>query len=39
MVASGTGLRRHTVSRIAWAWVLTLPATITLSAFLFYLLS
>jgi len=39
MVASGAGLRRHTVSRIAWAWALTLPATVALSAFLFYLLS
>lgn len=39
MVASGGGLRRHTVSRIGWAWVLTLPGTIALSAFLFYLLS
>jgi PiT family inorganic phosphate transporter len=39
MVASGAGLHHLTVKRIAWAWVLTLPGTICLSAFLFYFLS
>ncbi|HEX4158692.1 MAG TPA: anion permease [Rhizomicrobium sp.] len=39
MVASGAGVRKVTVWQIATAWVLTLPATIALSAGLFYLLS
>ena len=39
MVASGAGLHRTTVSRIALAWILTLPGTIATSALLFYLLS
>ena len=38
MLASGAGLQRATVSLIATAWVLTLPATIALSCGLFYLL-
>jgi PiT family inorganic phosphate transporter len=38
MVASGAGVQRETVWRIAAAWVLTLPATIAISAALFYLL-
>jgi inorganic phosphate transporter, PiT family len=39
MVASGAGVQPATLWRIALAWILTLPATITLSCGLFYLLS
>jgi PiT family inorganic phosphate transporter len=39
MVASGAGVQSKTVWQIAAAWILTLPATIALSAGLFYLLS
>jgi PiT family inorganic phosphate transporter len=39
MVASGAGVQRGTVWQIAAAWLLTLPATIAVSAALFYLLS
>jgi inorganic phosphate transporter, PiT family len=39
MVGSGAGVQRATVWQIAAAWVLTLPATIALSAGLFYLFS
>lgn len=35
MVANGSGLQSKTVRNIALAWLLTLPATITLSALLF----
>lgn len=37
MVANRSGLQTKTVSNILMAWVLTLPATITLSAFLYWL--
>jgi inorganic phosphate transporter, PiT family len=36
MTANGSGLQWETVRNIAMAWVLTLPAAITLSAFLFF---
>lgn len=39
MVSAGTGLQMRTVWQIAAAWVFTLPATIAVSALLFYLLS
>jgi PiT family inorganic phosphate transporter len=39
MVASGAGVQGATVWQIAAAWLLTLPATIALSAGMFYLLS
>ena len=39
MVGSGAGIQPKTLKQIAAAWVLTLPATIALSAGLFYLLS
>lgn len=39
MVASGAGLHRGTVRRIALAWILTLPGTIGLSSLLFWLIS
>jgi PiT family inorganic phosphate transporter len=39
MVASGAGVQPTTVWRIAAAWLLTLPATITMACGLFYLLS
>jgi inorganic phosphate transporter, PiT family len=39
MVGSGAGVQPATVWQIAAAWVLTLPATIALSAGLFYLFS
>jgi PiT family inorganic phosphate transporter len=39
MVASGAGLHRVTLRRVIWAWVLTLPGTVALSALLFYLIS
>jgi inorganic phosphate transporter, PiT family len=39
MVGSGAGLQWGTVRRIAYAWLLTLPATILISGGLFWLLS
>jgi phosphate/sulfate permease len=39
MVGSGGGIQKGTLWQIATAWVLTLPATIALSAGLLYLLS
>ena len=39
MVGSGAGIQPSTLWQIATAWILTLPATIALSAGLFYLLS
>jgi PiT family inorganic phosphate transporter len=36
MTANGSGLQWETVRNIALAWVLTLPAAIMLSAFLFF---
>ncbi|HEX4241682.1 MAG TPA: anion permease [Steroidobacteraceae bacterium] len=39
MVASGAGLRFGMISRIATAWVLTLPFTILVSGGLYYLLA
>jgi PiT family inorganic phosphate transporter len=39
MVGSGAGVQRSTVRQISIAWILTLPATIALSAILFYLIS
>ena len=39
MVGSGAGIQPATLWQIGTAWVLTLPATIALSAGLFYLLS
>ena len=39
MVGSGAGIQPATLRQIAAAWILTLPATIALSAGLFYLLS
>ena len=39
MVGSGAGIQRTTLWQIAVAWVLTLPATVALSAGLFYILS
>jgi inorganic phosphate transporter, PiT family len=39
MVASGAGVQKATLWRIAAAWLLTLPATIAISCGLFYLLS
>jgi inorganic phosphate transporter, PiT family len=38
MVAAGAGLQKSTVWQIATAWLLTLPATIALSALLFHVL-
>jgi PiT family inorganic phosphate transporter len=38
MAANGSGLQMSTVRNMALAWVLTLPAAITLAAVLFYLL-
>ena len=35
MVANGSGVQPKTIRNIALAWLLTLPATITLSATLF----
>jgi PiT family inorganic phosphate transporter len=37
MAASGAGLNASTVKSIALAWVLTLPASIVLAGFLFWL--
>jgi phosphate/sulfate permease len=37
MAASGSGLNKDTVRSIALAWVLTLPASIVLAGFLFWL--
>jgi PiT family inorganic phosphate transporter len=39
MVASGAGLRYAMIRRIVLAWVLTLPATITVAGGLYYLLA
>ena len=39
MVGSGAGIQPATLWQIATAWILTLPATVALSAGLFYLLS
>jgi PiT family inorganic phosphate transporter len=39
MVASGAGVQTGTLWQIAAAWLLTLPATVAISACLFYLLS
>ncbi|MCW6507487.1 inorganic phosphate transporter [Lichenifustis flavocetrariae] len=39
MVGSGAGIQRTTLWQIGAAWVLTLPATVALSAGLFYILS
>lgn len=39
MVGSGAGLQKSTLWRIATAWILTLPATIALSAGILYVLS
>jgi PiT family inorganic phosphate transporter len=36
MLANKSGLQMSTVRNLALAWVLTLPAAMTLSAFLFY---
>jgi PiT family inorganic phosphate transporter len=38
MVSSGAGLRYGMLSRIAIAWLITLPVTITIAALLYYLL-
>ncbi|WP_254615081.1 hypothetical protein [Burkholderia pyrrocinia] len=38
MTASGAGLRRDTVRNLVLAWVLTLPASIALSAALYWAL-
>jgi inorganic phosphate transporter, PiT family len=37
MAASGTGLQMATVRNLLLAWVLTLPAAILLSGFLYWL--
>jgi PiT family inorganic phosphate transporter len=39
MVGSGAGLQPPALQRIAIAWILTLPGTMSLSAFFFYALS
>ncbi len=39
MVASGAGVAAGMLRQIGAAWILTLPATVALSAGLFYLLS
>jgi inorganic phosphate transporter, PiT family len=39
MAANGSGLQWSTVRNLAMAWVLTLPAAITLSATLYWLFS
>jgi inorganic phosphate transporter, PiT family len=39
MVSSGAGLQYKVISRIVIAWVLTLPATILVSATLYYILA
>ncbi|GBQ66628.1 inorganic phosphate transporter [Ameyamaea chiangmaiensis NBRC 103196] len=39
MVAAGSGINMRTLGKIALAWVTTLPATITVSAILFYVLA
>jgi PiT family inorganic phosphate transporter len=39
MVASGAGLRYDMISRIAIAWVLTLPITILIAGSLYYILT
>jgi inorganic phosphate transporter, PiT family len=38
MAANGSGLQMATVRNMALAWILTLPAAITLAAVLFFLL-
>jgi inorganic phosphate transporter, PiT family len=38
MLANSSGLQMGTVRNLLLAWVLTLPAAMTLSAFLFYAL-
>ena len=38
MAANGSGLQMSTVRNMALAWVLTLPAAITLAAVLFFIL-
>jgi len=37
MVANGSGMQWSTVRNLALAWVLTLPAAMILSGFLFYI--
>jgi inorganic phosphate transporter, PiT family len=39
MAANGSGLQMSTLRNIALAWVLTLPAAMTLSAFLYFVFS
>jgi phosphate/sulfate permease len=39
MVANRSGVQLDSIKKIAWAWVLTLPATIALAGGAFYLLS
>jgi PiT family inorganic phosphate transporter len=39
MVASGAGLKHGMISRIAIAWLITLPVTISIAAGLYYLLA
>ena len=39
MVASGSGINMHMLTKIALAWLFTLPVTITVSAILFYILA
>jgi inorganic phosphate transporter, PiT family len=38
MVNSGAGLRYRMLSKIAIAWLITLPITIAIAAFLYYVL-
>jgi PiT family inorganic phosphate transporter len=38
MVANHSGVQLDSIKKIAWAWVLTLPATIILAGGAFYLL-
>jgi len=39
MVAAGSGINMRMLAKIALAWLLTLPVTITVSACAFYLLN
>jgi PiT family inorganic phosphate transporter len=39
MVASGAGLKYGMISRIAIAWLITLPVTISIAGGLYYLLA
>ena len=39
MTARGSGVQMRTIKKIGLAWVLTLPATMAVSALLFYILS